>query len=318
MRTQRPGLVGLLETKLRQVDGVREVEMPGYDVVDIRRSDLAGDKEGGGILVYSRQEGGVRYRERVFKIRKKENRHVANERVWIQARAGTVKWAVCFVYIAQQKSRDEFGEWNDSIYKVLTEEIVRQKSEGFRIHMSGDMNGWVGCGIEGVEGNDAMINANGERLINFLKANDMKFLNGSACCTGVFSRHGHNSATLLDYVCVAKEDQHLVKKVVVDEFGIHGGSSNHVFVISTVGMGYGEVEPPTKLVCSRTSWNMGVETDWEGFRKNVDESLGGMTGEERVDVDAFGDKMTKAGIKALEEVVGRSTPHSRFSRSMKS
>ena len=110
MRIQKPGLVGLLETKLRQEDGVREVEMSGYDVVDIRRSDLAGDKEGGGILVYSRQGGGIKYREKVFKIRKKENKHVASERVWIQARAGRMKWAVCFVYIAQQKSRDEFGE----------------------------------------------------------------------------------------------------------------------------------------------------------------------------------------------------------------
>ena len=308
MRSQKPGLVGLLETKLRQEDGVREVEMPGYDVVDIRRSDLAGDKEGGGILVYSRQGGGIKYREKVFKIRKKENKHVASERVWIQARAGRMKWAVCFVYIAQQKSRDEFGEWNDAIYEVLSEEILKMKKEGFRIHLSGDLNGWVGCGAEGVEGNDPRINSNGERLINFLKSNGMMFLNGTDRCTGVFSRHGHNSATLLDYVCVAREDQHLIKKVVVDEFGILGGSSDHVFVISTLDMGYGEVEPTSKLVSSRTAWDIGVKTNWEEFRKNVDESLGEMTEEQMVDMDAFGDGMGKAATKALEEVVGRASP----------
>ena len=56
-RTQKPGLIGILETKLRREDGSREVEIPEYDVVDVRRSDLAGDKEGGAFwCTQNRQE----------------------------------------------------------------------------------------------------------------------------------------------------------------------------------------------------------------------------------------------------------------------
>ena len=307
MRTQKPGLVGVLETKLRREDGVREVEIPDYAVVDVRRSDLAGDKEGGGILVYCKQGGSVKYKERVFKV-KKENNYVQNERVWVVARAGRVKWAVCFVYMGHQKANDEFGSWNDGIYGVLNEEIHKLKSEGFMILLSGDMNGWVGAGSEGVQGNDTRVNSNGERLITFLKANDMKFLNGSACCSGVFTRHGRNSATLLDYVCVEKENAHLVKKVMIDEFGIYGGGSDHVYVISTVAMGYKGVEVAKQEACKKTTWNFNQGTDWERFRENVEVSLGNVTEEEMGDIDLFGERMTAAAMKGLEEVVGRTAP----------
>ena len=307
-RSQRPGLIAVLETKLRQEDGDRDVEIEDYDVVDVRRSDLAGDKEGGGILVYARQKGDVRYRERKFKIRKKENRHVQNERVWMVTKAGNSKWACGFVYIAQQKRNDEFGQWNDNMYDVLGEEVIKLKNEGYKIFLSGDMNGWVGAGKGGVPGNDVRVNRNGERLIAFLEAHGMKMLNGTACCTGLFSRHGHNSATLLDYVCVSDEDHKLIKKVVVDEHGRYGGDSDHVYVISTVDMGGGGDPPVKEQHANTVVWDFNQGTDWESFRRNMDESMKELKEEDMEEVDVFGEKMAEAAKKALEEVVGRQGP----------
>ena len=307
-RTQRPGLIGVLETKLRQEDGGRDVEIPDYDVVDVRRSDLAGDKEGGGILVYSKQSGGVKYREKKFKIRKRENKHVQNERVWMVAKSGKSKWACGFVYIAQQKKNDEFGDWNNSIYDVLGEEVIKLKSEGYKIFLAGDMNGWVGAGREGVPGNDERVNKNGERLLGFLEAHGMKMLNGTACCTGIFSRHGHNSATLLDYVCVTDEDMKLVKKVVVDEYGGYGGDSDHVYVISTVDMGGGPDLPIKVQSTKGVMWDFNQGTDWEAFRNNMDESIGKFKEEDLEEMDSFGEKMAEGARKALEEVLGRQKP----------
>ena len=307
-RTQKPGLIGILETKLRQEDGSRNVEIPEYDVVDVRRSDLAGDKEGGGILVYSKQAGNVKYRERTFKIRKKEHRHVQTERVWMVAKTGKSKWAFGFVYIAQQKKNDEFGEWNNSIYQVLSEEMAKLKSEGYKIYLAGDFNGWVGAGKGGVPGNDVRINQNGERLLSFIESNGMKMLNGTACCTGIFSRHGHNSATLLDYVCVTDEDQKLVKKMVVDEYGVYGGASDHVYVISTVDVG-GWVEPPVRAKTAQAVvWDFTGKTDWGEFKKNMDDSIRDLKQEELENMDVFGERMTGVAMKALEEVVGRRKP----------
>ena len=307
-RSQRPGLIGVLETKLRQEDGGREVEIPDYDVVDVRRSDLAGDKEGGGILVYARQTGGVRYREKKFKIRKKGNKHVQNERVWMVTKSGNSKWACGFVYIAQQKRNDEFGQWNDSIYEVLGEEVLKLKNEGYKIYLAGDFNGWVGAGRGGFPGNDARINRNGERLIGFLESHGMRMLNGTACCTGLFSRHGHNSATLLDYVCVLDEDQKLVKRVVVDEHGKYGGDSDHVYVISTVNMG-GGMDPPGRAQPTNTVvWDFNQGTDWESFRGSMDKSMRLVKEEDMEEVDVFGEKMAEGARKALEEVVGRRNP----------
>ena len=304
-RTQKPGIMGILETKLRQEDGSREVEIPEYDVVDVRRSDLAGDKEGGGILIYTRQAGNVKYREKTFRIKKKEHKHVQNERVWIVAKAGRSKWAFCFVYIAQQKRNDEFGEWNEAIYDVLGKEVTQLRNEGHKIYLAGDMNGWVGAGKEGVPGNDPRVNKNGERLLSFLESSNMKLLNGTACCSGTFSRHGHNSATLLDYVSVTKEDQKLVKKVIVDEYGVYGGASDHVYVIATVDVGAGVELPGRNKAEQGTVWDFSGKTDWEGFRDNMDSSMRSMSEDDMENMDVFGEKMVGVATKALEEVVGR-------------
>ena len=104
------------------------------------------------------------------------------------------------MYVAQQKKNDEFGNWNDSIYEVLNEEIIQLRKEGYKVQVSGDMNAWVGAGVKGIKNNYTRINRNGERLMTFLDTSGMVIVNGLACCTGKFTRHGHRSASIL-YQC---------------------------------------------------------------------------------------------------------------------
>ena len=308
IRNQNPGVVGILETKLRQEDGTTDVEIEGYDAVDVRRSDLAGDKAGGGILVFTRQEGGVKYKQRTFKVRRKENSHVQTERVWITAKAGGSKIAYGFVYVAQQKSGDEFGRWNDSLYEVLGEEVLKLRAEGYKIHLAGDMNGWVGAGVKGVKDNDPRRNPNGERLLDFLEATNMKFLNGTECCTGLFTRHGSKSSTVLDYVCVAQEDKGMVRRMVIDEFGTYGGASDHVMIITTVEVGCTEALKVKAQVNNKTVWNIDDKTDWTEFSTKLDGALANVTEDQKGSIDELGEALKAAALSTLEETLGRRNP----------
>ena len=186
-------IVGVMETKLRQEDS-KEMELEGYRKFEARRSDLAEDRAGGGVMVLAKDSDDIRFNERKFRL-KKVHDFVRNERVWVTARTAGDKIAFCFVYFAQQKDKDDFGEWNNSMYKVIEKERNILKKEGFKVTVAGDFNGWVGNGPKGVPGNDARVNLNGERLLNFLERTGMVHLNGLECCKGMFTRHCKTAST---------------------------------------------------------------------------------------------------------------------------
>ena len=52
VETHRPDVVFLLETKRRLEENGLDISVPGYSVHEARRSDNAGDRDGGGIAVY--------------------------------------------------------------------------------------------------------------------------------------------------------------------------------------------------------------------------------------------------------------------------
>ena len=72
--SQKPEVFGILETHLREEDGTRKVNTPeGYSKIEVRRSDLADDKDGGGIMVLYKRAQGIKIEHKKLKIRKKEN-----------------------------------------------------------------------------------------------------------------------------------------------------------------------------------------------------------------------------------------------------
>ena len=305
IKSQCPDVVGILETKLRMEDG-RTPEMEGYMSVEVRRSDLAGDKDGGGILVFVKQSEKVKYAEKKFRIRRPENRKVENERVWITSKVkGGAKFAFGFVYIAQQTSDDKFGEWNDALYEVLNEEVKELRKQGFKIHLSGDFNAWVGAGPGGVKGNDVRTNKNGDRLLAFLDRTEMMHMNGEDVCSGLFTRHDSRSATVLDYVCVGREDQRRIKRMFVDEKSVLGGNSDHVYIITTLDAGYESGGAVSKGVVSTPRWNITEETDWEKFKEVLDQELVKITKEDDENVDKLGEEVVRAVVVSMEKAVGK-------------
>ena len=59
VNNKKPDVVILLETKRRLENCDADADIPGYSLNEARRSDAAGDKEGGGIALYTRLSDGL-------------------------------------------------------------------------------------------------------------------------------------------------------------------------------------------------------------------------------------------------------------------
>ena len=304
IKSQKPEIHGVLESKLRDEDS-KKIKVPGYAVVENRRSDLEDDRDGGGIIVFIKKTAGIKMQEKKFKIRKPALQYVQKERTWVTAKTDGEKLAVGFVYVSHQTADDKYGQWNDGVYEVLEDEIKILKQQGFKILLKGDMNAWVGNGEGGIPGNNPAITRNGERLMSFLERRRMIHLNGTDLCTGVFTRHNSRSSSALDFSCVFEEDVKMVKKMFVDEKGIFGGHSDHVFIVTDLEMEYAPTNAPTSKLRKATKWRFEQEVDWIKVGETMDNVLTANEEQTEGDVDKLGDLCARAPVEGLSNVVGR-------------
>ena len=165
-----PDIFFLLETKRREEEIGIDISVPGYELSEIKRSDLSGDRAGGGIAVYTKNTEGLLFKKHNPVIVHAELEFVQNERFWLTIDSLQCKTAICGVYMACQLNNDAHGEWNDGIYWVLRQECEALRSSGYRVLLLGDMNAHVGSELgHGVPGNNHDINRNGDRFLSFLK-----------------------------------------------------------------------------------------------------------------------------------------------------
>ena len=83
INTQKPDLVGILETKLRREDGGRNLDIKGYARFEVRRSDEDEDRKGGGIMVFAKESSNVKLSVFEFKIEGEKHVHAQKERLWV-------------------------------------------------------------------------------------------------------------------------------------------------------------------------------------------------------------------------------------------
>ena len=171
-----PDIVFLLETKRRLEEFGTDITIDGYDHFEVKRSDVAEHKQGGGLVCYTRKADGLVFKKHTPDIPDKDLEYVNYERIWLTIDSLQSKTAILSVYMGCQYDDDRHADWNDGIYHVLTQEALKLKSEGYRLIFTGDFNGHVGCVPgQGVHGNNPDINQNGKRFLSFLQRCDQTY-----------------------------------------------------------------------------------------------------------------------------------------------
>ena len=276
---ENPDFFVLLETKRRKEELASDI----HDVSEVRRSNTAGDKKGGGIAYYTRNTGGVLFRKHSPNIEHGDLAYVTSERVWVTVESLQCKTAICSVYLGCQYPDDRHQAWNEGIYWVLRQEAIELRAAGYRLQFLGDFNGHVGDSVEhGVPGNNPDINKNGERFIDFLFSCDLRHVNGalkvpgdpaSRICSGLWTRQRGNSRSVIDFVGMSAEHMDTVLSMKVDDTGAYGGGSDHNWSWIKVADKFRNLVRAKGSVKKENVWNFSDDQDWSGYKAAVDHNL---------------------------------------------
>ena len=114
-------------------------EMPkidGYKVWETNRSGC--DKGGGGLTMIYREDLSV---HKHIPSVSDHLQYIQKERQWLLLVNGTARCAFLHCYIACQTTRnDDYLQWNEDLFFLITEETKILKSQGFMILAMGDFN----------------------------------------------------------------------------------------------------------------------------------------------------------------------------------
>lgn len=283
VRAKSPDLFFLLETKRRAEEIGTDISIPGYDLTELRRSDVSGDRSGGGVAFYTKNNAGLLFKRHSPAIQHGDLEYVQNERFWVTVDSLECKTAICGVYMACQLNGDAHGEWNDGIYWVLQQECAALRSAGYRVEVLGDMNAHVGnVAGQGIIGNNADINRNGERFLSFLEHGDMCHINGklrdpgdqsSKICSGLWTRQRGNSRSVIDYVSLSSEHVPTVVSMTVDESGCLGGGSDHNWIEFVVADKFRRLVHVHQQPRKKKVWNLAGDFCWSRFQAEVERNL---------------------------------------------
>ena len=187
-----------------------------------------GLKKGGGKLVLRSE----RLNCLVWNPEVEGSEWISSERVWILVHNNNCKIAICSVYMAAEvTANNEYIAWNDCIYEALQGEVRSRTEDGYLCMIIGDMNAHVGTPPDGIEGNRPGTNTNGEKLLNFVRNNNLLMLNqDKELCSGLFTRITPLSSTVLDYVLVSRALKNSVARMIIDEQLQWFSGSDHVAV----------------------------------------------------------------------------------------
>ena len=193
----KPTIIALAETKLGEKE---EIEMEGYTPYPMNRNE-----HGGGIML----------------LVKEELEHIAVE-VDKQKEVGEVMWITLSnkrnnirlgVVYAPQESKVKVDKLSH-MYKEIKKQIKEAKNRKQDVLIVGDFNCKVGTAITG---NTEEITKGGKLLKELIKSHNLKLLNTSKKCTGLWTRMEGEKKSVLDYVIIDADNEDLVKKMVIDE-----------------------------------------------------------------------------------------------------
>ena len=316
-----PDVLFLVETKRREGQTGLDISLPGYSSpIEAKRSE--GDRDGGGIVAYTRNTEGIMYRQHRPNINNPDDAFVATERLWITCVSNKFKSAFCGIYLGFQSGDDKYGIQNDAILRVVQEEALDLRRKGFRVIFLGDFNAHIGCELgTGVPGNNEDINKNGSRLLNFLDMTDSVHING-ACrvpgkldtqiAKGLWTWQRGGKKSVIDYALISKEHLHSVHSMVIDDQGHFSTNSDHnwIFLAITDQFTLQKSNSNSKVV--KEKWDIKPDQDWSTYKCDILKMIHDI---DYSNIESLASSVSSIIIRALHssiglKVVGKSRPKS--------
>ena len=187
----KPAIVALVETKLAEEE---KVEVEGYEPYPMNRN-----KHGGGVLLLVKKE-----LENIVVVVDKQTE--VGEGMWITLSNNRNNIRIGVVYAPQEKETKV--NKLKLMYKSIKEQIKEAKAKRQEVLIVGDFNCKVGTIVAG---NTEEISKGGKLLKELIKNQNLRLLNTSKKCNGLWTRVEGEKKSVLDYMIVEAENEELVK-----------------------------------------------------------------------------------------------------------
>ena len=129
-------IMGIAETKRCQGQDVDKIDVPGYDVLEVRREfdpDSNCRTPNGGLAVLIKQDCSMSIARYASPVVDQKFYKVENERIWVKVQSNKYKTAICFVYMAAQYNNNKNTAHNELLYELLSIDMFTLKAKGFKI-----------------------------------------------------------------------------------------------------------------------------------------------------------------------------------------
>ena len=197
VKDTKPTAVAVVETKLGKDE---EFKINGYKPYPMNR-----DENGGGLLLMVREE----LANITVVVEKRDD---VGEIMWLVMSNGRHNIRIGIVY-APQESKTNLTKLK-TMYKGITEQVEEAKLKNQSLLLVGDFNCKIG---KTLDGNSEELTKGGKMLNNLVLKQNLKILNSSRKCKGLWTREEGEKKSVLDYVLVDANDEELVKKITIDE-----------------------------------------------------------------------------------------------------
>ena len=191
----KPAVVALVETKMAEKE---KMEMEGYTPYPLNRN-----QHGGGVLLLVKKE----LKNLVVVVQEQIE---VGEVMWITLSNNRNNIRIGVVYAPQEKVKVEELK---IMYKSIKEQIKEAKAKKQEVLIVGDFNCKVG---DIVPGNTEEITKGGRLLMELVKSQNLKILNTSKKCTGLWTWVKGEKKSVLDYMIIEAENEDLVREMWID------------------------------------------------------------------------------------------------------
>ena len=268
-------------------------------------TERAGSDKGGGGLT-------ILYRETLTAHQwtptvTKELEYIQNERQWLLLNPqGDRKCAFLHCYIACQTNKsDDFLQWNEDLFSILTKEAITLRRQGFMVLAMGDFNSKVG-NIPGLEGNTPNTNRNQPFFMNFISEVNLFIINTLPLSKGLFTRFmGTNgnpdSKSLLDYGLVDGDHVNTVTSFVIDEAARYDCGSDHALLECDIVLG--STPHVTWAFTEVLQYDYRENSDFTEYQINLDQRLSS------IPLSSFSKLETPEMLPHITESIKRSALH---------
>jgi hypothetical protein len=148
--------------------------------------------------------------------------------------------------------------------------------DGKRVLLLGDFNTHVGVGQGNLVKNDGRKDVLGKKLLRKFEEWDVKLLNGSDKCVGLWTRMRGKQKSVIDFVVGDVWWENRLLEMNIDDEGNGVIESDHNLIISRFEMEGGKgkfVEERVKKGNKKGFWKMSGVVDWQKFRKEVEDKI---------------------------------------------